>query len=74
MPTKPDVYEMVHVAFSAEPGLARVAVDAVLDLHHEYRGHCYQCSRGVPTSSWPRGAVAFPCPSVRVILEVIDHA
>lgn len=77
-----DPFEVVHEAFDADeqktrdpvgesPSLARKAVDAVLDVHHEFKGHCFECSKGVSTSSWPRMATQFPCRTVQAILEVV---
>lgn len=75
-----DVFDTVHEAFDRDelnnPGdaqLARKAVDAVLDLHHEYKGCCYDCSRRVfaPTT-FP--SVPFPCLTVKTILTAIGEA
>ena len=77
---KPDVFDLVHEAFDRgevatrdpvgeSPSLSRQAVDAVLDLHHEYKGHCYECSQRIALPNWPRGAVKFPCSTVQAILK-----
>jgi hypothetical protein len=75
---KPTVFEVVHEAFdldelnnSGDAMLARKVVDAVLDLHHEYKRCCYECSsrnRGVGLA-WP--SIPFPCRTVKAILEAI---
>lgn len=71
MAIKRDVFEEVHEAFNNDltHSLARAAVDAVLDLHHEYQDHCYACSSKIAVSAWPRGAVRFPCPTVKAVLK-----
>lgn len=70
--SKPDVFEVVHEAFDLDTShtLARATVDAVLDLHYAYKNHCVECSRGIATSTWPLGAVKFPCRTVQAILKV----
>lgn len=70
-----DVFETVHESFNKDTthSLARKAVDAVLDLHHEYKEHCFHCSRGVNTPNWPRGAVRFPCPTVVAVLKTLEE-
>lgn len=67
---KPDIYETVHAALDARPELARVALESLLDLHHEHKGGCVECSRKFAVTNWPAGAVKFPCPTVSKILEV----
>lgn len=74
MPSKRDVIAEVHEAFNADelktidpigesPSLARVAVDAVLDLHSQWQMWCYECSRRRAMK------VIFPCETVKVVLK-----
>jgi hypothetical protein len=72
MTNKRDVFEEVHEAFNADTShnLARKAVDAVLDLHCEVRGGCYECSKRVASPiRFP--SVKFPCDTVKGILKVV---
>lgn len=70
MPSKRDVIAEVHEAFNADelktiesPSLARIAVDAVLDLHSQWQMWCYECSRRRAMK------VIFPCETVKVVLK-----
>lgn len=70
---KPDVFEIVHEAFDRDTthALARKVVEAVLDVHHEFKGCCYDCSRRVLTANFP--SVTFPCTTVKVILGTVKE-
>lgn len=53
-----------------ETSLAREVVESVLDLHHEFKGCCYECSThaygpaSFPSSPWP-------CRTVRRVREAV---